>query len=231
MIARIIFDINEVEMRKAVSRKVLRILQRTISKITKDVGDTFVKYVRGTEAWRSLTETGPMDLRSNLGLSNEIISTGLEDILQTWQKGFFTKVEDKSKGNNLEIIITIGAIRSDYSDVLNLPLSKYISVNNNRFSKRRGEATEIPWLQWLLLEAETIVVSGWTTLAVDGVNRRSSRSGTMIMRPSHSKNWTMPGPGRVSPPNKNFVEYIINSDVFQRDVLDIIINNTKINKL
>ncbi|MFN9301689.1 MAG: hypothetical protein ACK6DA_02850 [Candidatus Kapaibacterium sp.] len=227
--ARVIFDVNEIEMTRAVKIKVWRILSKIIYPVTVAVGELFTSFVRNTETWQSLTTSGKNDLRAHLGLSNDIVNQGLNDILDTWQKGIKVTLEDRSpSGKDLDMVINIGAIRSDYSDVLNLPLSKYISVNNDRRSKRFGTATEINWLEWLLLEANSITISNWTVEHVDGVRRKNARSGVggLIMRPSKSKSWTMPAVGKV-----NFVDNILESAAFQDRVLDIIINKTKVNKL
>jgi hypothetical protein len=227
--ARVVFEVDEVEMASAVKIKVWRILSKIIYPVTIAVGELFVNFVRNTETWQSLSTTGPNDLRAHLGLSNDVVNQGLNDILETWKKGIKVSIEDRSPGGkDLNMVINIEAIRADYSDVLNLPLSKYISVNNDSRSKRFGTATEINWLKWLLLEAETITISNWTVEQVDGVRRRSARSGLggLIMRPSKSKNWTMPGIGKI-----NFVDNILESSAFQDRVLDIIVNKTKINKL
>lgn len=227
--ARVIFDINETEMTRAVKIKVWRILSKIIHPVTIAVGELFVSFVRNTETWQSLSTSGPNDLRAHLGLSNDIINQGLNDILDTWKKNIKVTLEDRSpSGKDLDMVINISAIRSDYSDVLNLPLSKYISINNDRRSKRFGTSTEINWLQWLLLEADSITISNWTVERVDGVRRKNARSGIggLIMRPSKSKSWTMPAVGKV-----NFVDNILESAAFQDRVLDIIINKTKVNKL
>jgi hypothetical protein len=227
--ARVVFDVNEAEITYAVKQKVWRILSRSIFPINIAVGELFASFIRNTETWQSLTETGPQDLRSHLGLSNEIINQGLNDILDTWKKNIEVSIQDNSTNpSDLNITININAIRSDYSDVLNLPLSKYISVNNNKKSKRFGTSTEINWLRWLLLEAETITISNWTVESVDGVRRKNARSGVggLIMRPSKSKSWNMPEVGKI-----NFVDNVLESKAFQDRVLDIIINKTKINKL
>lgn len=227
--ARVVFDVNEAEITYAVKQKVWRILSRSIFPITIAVGELFVSFIRNTETWQSLTVSGPQDLRAHLGLSNDIVNQGLNDILDTWKKNIEVTIEDRSTGpSDLDIVINIQAIRADYSDVLNLPLSKYISVNNNRRSKRFGTSAEINWLQWLLLEADSITISNWTVESVDGVRRKSARSGVggLIMRPSKSKSWTMPAVGKI-----NFVDNVLESKAFQDRVLDIIINKTKINKL
>jgi hypothetical protein len=208
---------------------VWRILSKIIYPVNIAVGELFVNFIRNTETWQSLSSSGPNDLRAHLGLSTDIINKGLNDILDTWKNSIKTSIEDRNPGGtDLNMVIYINAIRSDYSDVLSLPLSKYISINNNKRSKRFGTSTEINWLQWLLLEADSITISNWTVEQVDGVRRKKARSGVggLIMRPSKSKNWTMPGIGKI-----NFVDNILESAAFQDRVLDIIINKTKINKL
>lgn len=72
--------------------------------------------------------------------------------------------------------IQVQAIRSDYSDVLAVPGASYESI-----SQRRGTSTLVPWLNWLLLAGDTLVVADWGVIRGQGF--RSSRTGRAIMIP------------------------------------------------
>lgn len=216
------FNIDEPAIRKAVSVKVTNLLKKHAHRIGLQVGELFVGFVRNTQEWTSLSESGPHSLKAHLGLTPEIVSTGLEEILRVWKSSIFTNVVDNSAGPDLDITFYIGAVRADYSDVLSLPLSSYISVNKNTFTKRYGVKTEINWLQWLLLEADTITISNWKVKP-----HSKSRSGDLIMIPSRSQSWMMPAQFQ-KPPNNNFIDRIVDNPAFIARVLDIIINNTRI---
>lgn len=75
-------------------------------------------------------------------------------------------------------------LREDMSDVLELDEASYVS-----YSLRRGTETLVPWLQWLLLAGDTIIIVDWEVIRGRG-SYTSTRTGLAVMvqpirRPSH----------------------------------------------
>lgn len=80
------------------------------------------------------------------------------------------------------------AIPSSYNEALKSAFSKYISVN------AQGEATDVPWLQWFLLEGTNPVVENYyyTTNVPAHVLEAYSRTRQGLMRPSFGGFYRLP---------------------------------------
>ncbi len=76
--------------------------------------------------------------------------------------------------------IDIGIFRDDLSDALSASAAVYIS-----HSMRKGTSLPIPWLKWLLLEGDGVVIEGFELLTGQSKRkisfRSSSRTGRAIM--------------------------------------------------
>jgi len=81
--------------------------------------------------------------------------------------------------NTIKSSFSINMINSDFSDVLYKEFS-FVIDNKNGYS--------LPWLRWLLLEGNSILVSKYEVLF--GSNR-NSRTGFAVMTPS-TRSWKVP---------------------------------------
>ncbi len=106
----------------------------------------------------------------------------LAGLLNIWSRNIdITYVPPKIIGNGeIRANFTVGMIRIDFSDVL---FSEYATFTDTF----RGYT--LPWLQWLLLEGNRILVPGYQVIV--GPNSRS-RTGFAVMRASPVQAWKVP---------------------------------------
>ncbi len=115
----------------------------------------------------------------------EIGAVNMNSAIQDIISAIATNAEikfDRFKASNTRIdgSISIGILQKDYSEVLNLPSVRYFT----------DTGVEIPWLQWLLLQGDTKVISGFN-FSLTSRNAGKSRTGTGIMVKSQL-NWGIP---------------------------------------
>lgn len=108
---------------------------------------------------------------------------GLYDLITILQETVYVGPPIVRKlGNRLNISIGCSAINSDFSQALALSSGRYTSIN------KLGQATEIPWIQWLLKSRPYL--DGWKVLF--GNNIIGSRTGGAIMVKTHHYGWLLP---------------------------------------
>lgn len=118
-------------------------------------------------------------LRSELGVPDA--DSKIDQIFSAWSNNLVVQSRPISmKGSGLSGGFSINIVKSDFSDVLSLPSS--VVVDNI-------SGSVIPWLQWLLLEGNKILVRDYKLRM--GSNSRS-RTGNAIMVSSTKDNWRVP---------------------------------------
>jgi hypothetical protein len=85
------------------------------------------------------------------------------------------------RGRGLEGGIALEVLKSDYSDLLNLPGVTYITKNG--FS--------VPWLEWLLFSGDTMVLIGYEIL-YNPNKPGSSRTGPIMVPSKKKPGWKVP---------------------------------------
>lgn len=85
----------------------------------------------------------------------------------------------RRSGKNVRGGLTIQFVKGDFSDILELPAAK-LTVD---------DGTELPWLEWLTIRGDAIIISGFSI--VFG-NFNTSRSDMAIMVKSDSGTWRVP---------------------------------------
>lgn len=90
----------------------------------------------------------------------------------------FTKI--KKAGNDLAGGITIYILKSNFSDILTLPEASILTVNGY----------SLPWLEWLLVRGNQVIVTDFTIKFVYGAV--GSRSGQAIMVQNPGGVWRVP---------------------------------------
>lgn len=116
-------------------------------------------------------------LRQQFGLPDG--QSRLSEIVAVWER---IKVETKLpkiKGGQISGSIQIFMIKSDYSDILNLPASTLVT--------EKGE--QLNWLNWLLLAGDKTIIKDYEV--VIGPNK-NSRTGDAIMKKKVSGKWKVP---------------------------------------
>tara|TARA_R100000008_G_scaffold86762_1_gene81446 strand:- start:7593 stop:8246 length:654 start_codon:yes stop_codon:yes gene_type:complete len=116
-------------------------------------------------------------LRAELGVPQS--ETRIQQIITTWINGITVKAK---VGTTPFLLIDIGILQSDYSDVLGLPAASYI------YNSKRGGG-EIPWLEWLLLEGDRRIVNKYE---FSPEIKRGSRTGMGVMIQKARGFWQVP---------------------------------------
>ena len=204
MLIKIEWDIDPKDINQEVIKRAYKLLYSKASIIKRIVGEVFTKYVKSSPEWimleASAVSTQDGDIAGHLGLRREDLFTSLNQILETWKKSVVLQLD---RANNR---IDIYAVRTDYQEVLSLPVASYISYNKN------GIATEIPWLRWILLEANTINIANWTVLFKESDASRAWNA-IMIRRTKTPGFWSMPSPFNKDEAT-NFVSRIAQDPLF-----------------
>lgn len=103
------------------------------------------------------------------GIATKIIET-ISNNIELKYKSFSSNVK------NIYGSLTFFVLRSDFKDILSLPVASYIS--NDKY--------EIKWLEWLLLHGDEIIITDYQIKFQSG----SGRSQQAIM--VHGKGWQVP---------------------------------------
>ena len=162
------FDKNIVrEIRKEIAAR----MPKVIDAVQERLGVELFDAIQDSPTWRAVKGGS---LRGELGIANV---ASLDNILLTWADG----VEVTYEQNKEFGILRIGMIQADYSDVLSLPESSFVSS-----SARTGNTSVIEWLRWLLLESTAIIVSNYSF-----VPKNNGRTGLGIMIET-GRGWRIP---------------------------------------
>jgi hypothetical protein len=130
-------------------------------------------------------------LRSELGVPDA--DSKIDQIFNAWSTNLLVENKPISiKGSGLFGGFSINIIKSDFSDIISLPAA--VVVDNT-------SGSIIPWLQWLLLEGNQILIRDYKLRM--GPNSRS-RTGNAIMVSSSKDNWRVP-PQFAGTINNNWV--------------------------
>jgi hypothetical protein len=129
-------------------------------------------------------------LKYNFGLPSDA-KARVENILQTIVENLETSFYPfKVVGNEIRGKIRIQVLRTNFNDVLGLSTStlNIESTHTTGDVLNIGESLELPWLQWLLIEGDTIIINDYDILYKPG----AGRSGGAIMVPRDSRSWRVP---------------------------------------
>jgi hypothetical protein len=130
-------------------------------------------------------------LRSELGVPDA--DSKIEQIFGAWSNNLLVQNRPLSiKGSGLSGGFSINIIKSDFSDILSLPAAVVVDSTSGSI---------IPWLQWLLIEGNQILIRDYKLRM--GPNSRS-RTGNAIMVSSTKDNWRVP-PQFAGTINNNWV--------------------------
>lgn len=120
------------------------------------------------------------ELRSHFGLVNAapLVDAIIDGLVRPPNGLDITVDGPRVSGDRVEGSVTASILRTDFSEVLRLAEAS--------FPSRGGP---VNWLQWLLLEGDSVLVAGYNYLPG---KRKSSRTGTGIMVRSSKKAWKVP---------------------------------------
>ena len=143
--------------------------------------------LRQSSTYQTLLTPGS-ELYHKLGLLNG--SSRLEAIVNTWANSVSVHISSFRRVSTYGVqgAIHIYGVESDYTDVLGMPASKFLSSN------MKGDITEVPWLEWLLLRGRSFVAPGYM-YARGSQYAPWSRTGYGIMvklRRGGGRSWQVP---------------------------------------
>ena len=164
------FNANVVkEISKKVKRESVAIKTSVTDQLRKAVREALVS----TPEYQSILQG---KLRAELGIPNS--SSRIMAIIDTWINNIVVTVKT---GTTPFLLVDIGIIKGDYSDVLSLPEAQYT------YKSKRGQG-EIPWLKWLLLEGDKRIITRYEF----SNNPKGSRTGMGIMISKEKGAWQVP---------------------------------------
>ena len=157
------------EITKKVKRKAPIIQTNITEKVKEAVRDALVS----TPEYQSIIQG---KLKAELGVPNS--DSRIITVIDTWIENIVVNVK---AARTPFLVIDIGIIQGDYSDVLSLPQAQYT------YKSKRGGG-EIPWLKWLLLEGDKRIINKYEFSS----NPRGSRTGMGIMISKARGFWQVP---------------------------------------
>jgi hypothetical protein len=133
--------------------------------------------IKGSDEYESLRSGR---LLGELGIPD--VEARLQSILTTIKKSVAVTVTPVTiAGNKLVGGMNVGILKDSFADILGLPASSYVS--SGRYL--------IPWLQWLLIDGDQILVyTHEITFDLNTAQRARSRTGMALMRPGQG--WRVP---------------------------------------
>lgn len=160
-------EVNKRLRRGGARHKILQQVQRALSIV-----------IKTSPTYQELSTPGS-ELYHELGVLGS--KEKLNAILDTWTDSVGVSISPFRVVGTSDIygVIGIYGIQADYSDVLGMPESSYISTNIDPKSKKK-EPYNVPWLEWLLLRGRSFVTPGY--VFIRGPQYRPwSRTGDGIM--------------------------------------------------
>ena len=198
------------KIRDIVIKEVDKILNTTANKTTSPIRNLIKEKLMEQPEVRSLD--GGI-LAAEFGLPDG--GRRIEDIINFWVSNIIvSKKKATASGGRISAGLTIKMIQSDFQDVLGLPSAT--------ITTEKGQ--ELPWLEWLLMFGDRVIVRDYTIFF--GGNRRS-RSGSAVMIRSNSKGWRVPSAFSGTIEN-NFVTRALEdieddiADIFQKQITRLI---------
>lgn len=175
LVFKLDLDINAI--RSSVLDDLAKQLASTFKKasprIRERVGEVAVDAIKESPEYASLLSGR---LRNELGVVNP--EPILQAVVRNIQNGVFvTSQGARRAGNNIDGGMTIEILKGDYSEVLEVAGANFTSEGTH----------DIPWLRWLTLEGDAILISDFRFSAGHSAY---SRTGDGLMLPKGS--WKVP---------------------------------------
>lgn len=179
---------NEILTRCAaeVNRRLMtNVLKNDIRKLTQAILESYIMSQPEYDSIKGGT------LREELGIADP---NDIDQIIKIWVRGVNVVMAPATiAGNKIIGDIILTAIPADYSDVL---ASSYASY-------RTQKGDDIPWLSWLLLQGDNIIIANHKVF-YDPDKTQFSRTDTDIMIPTTGEGWRVP-PEFAGTIDNNFV--------------------------
>ncbi|NBT09167.1 MAG: hypothetical protein EBS98_10260 [Chitinophagia bacterium] len=178
-------------------------LKKNLSKLRQSLPNLIRSILMNTPEYNSLMGG---QLQFEFGIPDP--SSAISSIINIWSNNI--KIEyngPKISSSRVRASFSVSLIRSDYADVLSS--DDALVIDNLR-------GYNLPWLEWLLLEGNKIIVR---KQQVEFGPNIASRTGNAIMRPSN-KSWRVPSEFAGTITNNWITRAIDNSESQIYDLLD-----------
>ncbi len=164
-------------------------LPKVAELVQKDLQQNISRVITETNEYESLI-LGPLNAHFGLEKGSEL--GRLDDIISVLAKSIrVIPIRVAVRGKKLTGGLRIGMFQADFQDILNIP-SAFVHT-------AKGEV--LPWLEWLLLRGDQIIIVDYR---IDFANHPQSRSGEAIMIKDQSSIWRVP-PGVSGDKKANWI--------------------------
>lgn len=177
---------------KALLPEVNKFLKKSFSKCEKTIPDIVITAIKSSRTYDSLTSSNGT-LRLHFGLSNS--QSAVDSIVKALDNIVLDYKKPSIKGNQITGGFSLSMVRSDYSDIINLPAAKVKTA--------KGEVLD--WLQWLLLFGDKTIIKNYEVKI--GNNKRSRTGGAVMVKGGR---WGVP-PEFAGTIKKNWITEAIDS--------------------
>ena len=148
---------------------------KAVGSLSSQIGDIIVQKIKEQKEYVSLVGG---ELRIQFGLPDA--DSRIEQILQSIKSGQSLQlIQPAINGNKIVGKFKLEMVKSDFSDLL--------SVGAASLTTEKG--TELPWLEWLLLQGDTVIITDYY-FAIGPY--ATSRTGGGIMKGSTGSVWRVP---------------------------------------
>ena len=189
---------------QALQEDVTKTINKAMPEITIKIQNLLRNAIKTSNEYQSLINGR---LRFEFGLPD---SDGMVDkIIETWVNNVNVNMKSISMSNSgLSGGFSLGMVAPDFQDVLSLPEAQMTDTE---------KGYSLPWLQWLLLDGNKVLVKDYTVVL--GPNPYS-RTGYAIMKNESSASWRVPAESAGTISN-NWITRVVDS--LSEDVSNIII--------
>jgi hypothetical protein len=149
--------------------------------------------ITGSDEWQSLKGG---KLRAEFGLPDDVDSR-LSQILDIWIDSIIVDYKPVTGTTVLRGGITLYMLKTDWIDVISSEAASILT--------RAGQI--LPWLEWLLMMGDKIIIRNYDVVMKGGPN---SRSGMALMVQKKSGRWRVP-PEYAGTTNSNFVTKLLDA--------------------
>jgi hypothetical protein len=157
------------------SKQINKQLSKNFPKIQDSIKKVVIDSIKNQPEYASLIGG---QLQYEFGITNP--KSRLDAILNTLEQSMVSSLNKVvPSGYGLKGGFKIEFIKSDYSDILPLPESSFVSE----------KGSNLQWLNWLLIQGDSSIVFGYS-FVLGGF--KFSRTGGGVMRGSESGSWQVP---------------------------------------
>lgn len=182
-------------------------MRDVIGRIRYRIQTKVAEAIKSSPEYKSLVDQAGQ-LRGAFGVVNSM--EAMNDAIEVWSKDIHINLTPATNiGGSIKAGFSIGIISGDYSEVLGLQLSSFITQKDDL----------IPWMQWLLTAGTSQVVDDYV---VSYGKSRASRTGLAVMKKSKASGFSVPGEF-AGTEEDNFVTRSL--DKITPEIIDLIITN------